>query len=254
MSSPLMKYKKFSPALIAVSLVASMGLLLWFGILPLYDLVTKKADSIQEYYAIRDNRADQMSKLSDLQAQFETIQMEEEVLAILLSEGQVVDFVRTLERLAEETGVHVLIRSKTGSVIEEKQKSKVPVKKAGSTDDTEKEVVEKRPKTPLTILEALPFDRYLRVEVVVTGEYLTIVTFLHKMETLSLGLDVVGMTMRVRDEEASTTIPAGDPGRNPFLMLSGEENVSPEGEQFVEKNILGTLEASFDTVVYLDKQ
>jgi uncharacterized protein YihD (DUF1040 family) len=254
MNGSLTKYKKFSPALITASIVSGMGLLLWLGILPFHGLVVEKADDIQEYYATRENRAAQMSKLPELQTQFENIQMEEEILAILLSEEQVVNFVQTLERLAKETGVHVLIRSKTGNIIEEKQKPKTPEKKAGITDAAEDGAAEKTSKTQLTILESLPFDRYLHVEVVATGEYQTIVTFLHKMETLSLGLDVIGMTMKVRDEEEQAKVLSGTPSRNPFLLLGGQEVISPlSSEQSLEKSIPGTLEASFDTVVYLDK-
>lgn len=255
MNGSLTKYKKFSPALITVSIVSGMGLLFWFGILPFQGLVVEKADDIQEYYATRENRAAQMSRLPELQAQFENIQMEEEVLAILLSEDRVVYFVQTLERLAGETGVHILIRSKTGNIIEEKQKPKTSAKKAGNTDALDQEIAEKKSKVPLTILESLPFDRYLHVEVVVTGEYPAIVTFLHKMETLSLGLDVIGMTMKVRDKETREKVLLDDASRNPFLMLGGQEIVSPAGSgQPSEKSIPGALEASFDTVVYLDKQ
>lgn len=255
MNGSLTKYKKFSPALITISILSGMGLLLWFGILPFQNLVAEKADDIQEYYATRENRAMQMNKLPELQTQYEDIQMEEGVLAILLSEERVVDFVQTLERLAKETGIHVLIRSKTGNIIEEKQKPKTPAKKVGSTDPDEKETITKNPKTPLTILESLPFDRYLHVEVVATGEYQEIVTFLHRMETLPLGLDVIGMTMKVRDEEAQGKTLPSSPGRNPFLLLGGQEIISPlSGEQSAEKNIPGSLEASFDTVVYLDKE
>jgi hypothetical protein len=92
------------------------------------------------------------------------------------------------------------------------------------------------------------------VEVVVKGEYQTIVTFLHKMETLPIALDVVGMNMKVRDLEAEAIAVPNNPGRNPFLLFSqGEtlpENVDQEGS--LEK-APGNLEASFDTVVYLDK-
>jgi hypothetical protein len=249
-------YKRFYPTLITVTILSSMGLLVWFGIAPFHSLVIGKADRIQEHYVTRENRAAQMKKLPDLQAQFEMIQAEEGVLAILLSEKRVVDFVQTLERLAEETGVHILIRSKTGTIIEEKQKPKALAKKAAAADTAkEEDTPEKKTTTPLTILESVPFDRYLHVEVVVKGEYRTIVTFLHKMETLSLGLDVIGMTMKIRDREDDVKTLPDNPGRNPFLILGGQEVTTDSStEQNGEVPIPGTLEATFDTVVYLDKQ
>lgn len=248
------RYKKFYPFLSTVSIFSGMGLIVWFGILPFQNFVTEKADGIQEYYATRENRLSQMQKLPDLQSQFENIQAEEDVLQILLSEERVVDFVQTLERLAKETGVQVVIQSKTGTIIEEKPKPKVAPKKA-VVESAETEVTEKKSKTPATILESVPFDRYLHVEVVVQGEYKTIATFLHKMETLPIGLDVIGMTMGIRDQEESANVVTADPGRNPFLILGDGATDSPttETKEELVAAIPGTLKASFDTVVYLDK-
>ncbi|MBP9728209.1 MAG: hypothetical protein KBD27_02415 [Candidatus Moranbacteria bacterium] len=245
------RYKKFSPLLTTLGIFSGMGLIVWFGIIPFQNFVTDKADGIQEYHATRENRLGQMEKLPDLQSQFDNIQVEEDVLRILLSEERVVDFVQTLEQLAKETGVQVVIQSKTGTIIEEKVKPKVVAKKAGA-ETAETAVVEKKSKTPATILESVPFDRYLHVEVVVKGEYKTIATFLHKMETLPLGLDVIGMTMGIRDQDESVKKVA-DPGRNPFLILGDGATTNPETNEEQVVTIPGTLEASFDTVVYLDK-
>lgn len=254
MKDSFSRYKKFYPFLITVSILSGMGLIIWFGIFPFQDFVTKKADGIQEYYATRENRVSQMERLPDLQSQFENIEIEESALQILLSEEQVVDFVQTLERLARETGVYVVIQSKTGTIIEEKPKPKATPKKAG-TEAVETEVTEKKSKTLPTLLESVPFDRYLHVEVVVKGEYKTIVAFLHKMETLPIGLDVIGMTVGIRDQEDLVNkAVATDPGRNPFLILGdGEVSAEVKNEEEQALVIPGTLEASFDTVVYLDK-
>ena len=72
------------------------------------------------------------------------------------------------------------------------------------------------------------------------------------METLPLALDVIGMTMKIRDEEEKKVMT--DPGRNPFLIL-GDGGVSAETTSEEEQALIipGTLEASFDTVVYLEK-
>ncbi|MBP6929659.1 MAG: hypothetical protein KBB77_01855 [Candidatus Moranbacteria bacterium] len=249
----LKKYRWTFPFVVTIALFSGIGLLAWFGILPFQKYITEKADSIQEYYATRENRERQISNLPDLQNQFENIEGEEEILAILLTEKSIVDFVQTLERLAKDTGVHVLIRSKSGEIIEEKKQKKASTKTAVVAPD-EETVVKPVGKTTPTILDSVPFDRYLHVEVVVKGEYQTIVTFLHKMETLPIALDVVGMNMKVRDLEAEAIAVPNNPGRNPFLLFSqGEtlpENVDQEGS--LEK-APGNLEASFDTVVYLDK-
>lgn len=250
----LKKYKRSFPIVMALLLFSGMGLIAWFGIRPFQGFVTEKADGIQEYYATRENREAQLKRLPDLQGQFENIKEKEGALAILLPEKNVVDFVQTLERLAKENGVWVEIRSKTGNIIEEKKAAKVPVKKTTVDTGGDSDGATPAKGTP-SILDAVPFDRYLHVEVVVKGEYKTIVTFLHKMETLPIALDVIGMNMKMRDMEAEAALP-NNPGRNPFLMFAqdGAASLASADEQpSSTEQIPGTLEASFDTLVYLDK-
>lgn len=247
------KYRRFFPLVVTAALFSGMGLIAWFGIRPFQGFITEKADGIQEYYATRENREQQLSKLPELQSQFENIQGEEKTLAVLLSEKNVVDFVQTLERLAKETDVLVEIHSKTGDIIEEKKQTKAPVKKAISADAGGDGSVPAPVKSAPTILESVPFGRYLHVEVAVKGEYQTIVTFLRKMETLPIALDVIGINMKVRDMSADVAAPA-NPGRNPFLLFSqgtsAPDTVAQGSPSVVQAP--GNLEASFDTLVYLD--
>jgi len=254
MKESLKKYKKFSPFFTAVAIFSGMGLMVWFGILPFQRYITEKADGIQEYHATRENQEEQLRKLPELKNQFENIQLEEGVLGILLSDDQVVDFVQTLERLAVEMGVQVTIRSKNSETIEEKKIVKAPVKKT-TTAVTDDESADTKNKKKQTLLESIPFHRYLHVEIVVKGKYQAIVTFLHKMETLPLGLDVIGMNMKVRDEEEELIARPDNSGRNPFLIFGGGEVVTPPiSDESQAKSIPGILEASFDTVVYLDNK
>ncbi|MBP9698086.1 MAG: hypothetical protein KBD65_02765 [Candidatus Moranbacteria bacterium] len=244
----LQKYKASSPLVVMLVLLSGIGLLAWFGIIPFQQFIVEKADGIQEYYATRENREQQMKKLPELQGQFENIEKDEKALAILLSEDVIVDFVRTLERLADETKVHITIRSSGSSAIEDKKTVKVPVKKAAPATD----VAVKDGKVPQSLIETLPVDRFLHVTVVTQGEYKDIVAFLHKMETLPLGLDVIGVGVKLRTEEEKSVRP-DNPGRNPFLILSGGDTALPV-QQPEEEVIPGNLEASFDTVVYLDNK
>lgn len=250
MKDLLQKYKNFLPLIVMLTLLSGIGLLAWFGVIPFQRFIVEKADGIQQYYATRENREQQMKKLPELQVQFENIEKDEKVLAILLSEDAIVDFVRTLERLAVETKVHITIRSTGANAIEDKKTVKVPAKKAAPVTDGTAAV-----QAPQSLVEALPMDRFLHVTVVVQGEYGDIVTFLHKMETLPLGLDVLSVSMKLRTEEEKSARP-DNPGRNPFLILSGNEGtISGDAvTQPAEAAIPGNMEASFDTVVYLDNK
>lgn len=247
MKNWLEQHRQSMPLIVMVGLFTAMGLMAWFGIRPLHAFIKDKADAIQEYYAFRENRERQIKKLPDLEKQFERIVAEEKTIDILTSEGEIVDFVKTLERLGEEAGVHIEIQSKDNKGIVEKAK---PTKASKETDGTAGEEAAPKKKQAPKIVDSLPYDRYLPISVVVIGEYANIVTFLHKMETLPYGLDVVAMSVKERDIEESTPRPSG-PGNNPFLIFGQGETVAPVSDK--EEFIPGSLVANFDTVVYISK-
>jgi Tfp pilus assembly protein PilO len=101
------------------------------------------------------------------------------------------------------------------------------------------------------IAESLPYERYLPISVVLIGEYENIVTFLYRMETLPYGLDVIGMKVKKREIDEIVTKPSS-PGRNPFLILAQGETITTETEE--EQAIPGSLEATIETAVYINKQ
>ncbi len=247
-------YKKYLPLTVMLSLFSGMGLILWLGIVPVRGFITEKADAIQQFYTLRENHERQVSKLPELRAQFESIVPDENTLHVLLTEDHIVDFVKILEGLAQDLKVEIVIKAKDGTVIQEKNITKqAPKKVVASGDDSTGKA-----KGVASIVDTLPYDRYLRLDIIVRGEYVRIVSFLHKMETLPYALDVVGVSMRDRGESDTQPIVVGV-GRNPFLLTPGNVPVSVDGSsaQLGETSqgtpVSGNLEASFDTAVYLDK-
>ncbi len=237
------------PIVIMVTLFSGIGLIVWFGIMPFQKFITEKADGIQEYHASRENRERQIAQLPDLQNQFENILVHEKTLDILLSENQIVDFVKTLEQLARDTDTLIRIEAKDKDAIEERKAPVRVVKKATDTpDDTDTSI---KKKASATILESVPYDRYLHVTVIATGEYQNIMAFLHKVETLPIGMDIVGLSIGKRENEESQK-PAGNPGNNPFLILGDGTTVASE-VALVPEQVIGSLEARFDTVIYMSK-
>ncbi len=137
-----------------LGLFTAMGIIAWFGIRPFHGFIKDKADAIQEYYAFRENRERQLKKLPDLEKQFEHILTHESTIDILSSEDQIVDFVKTIERLGEEAEVHIEIQSKDSKGIVEKQKPTKKTSKASEADETEDTGAKKKqiPKSSMRFL------------------------------------------------------------------------------------------------------
>ncbi len=244
--------KKYVSHAAMAGLIVLMALIVWLGVLPMRQAISGKMDDLQKFYAIRENRERQVARLPELEAQFQEIVVGEDTIRILLDEEHIVDFVKTLEGLASETGVEIVIEAKESSAIIEKK----PVVKA-SAAESEAAASSKKTKSS-GIIDMLPYDRYLHINVALKGEYADIVDFLHKMETLPFALDVVGIDVRLNADtgERNTTVP--EPGRNPFMIVPSGDSVATSSqsgskEQSSQSSEQPPLEADFDTVVYIKK-
>lgn len=230
--------KKYRPLIILFVLLSLIGGTIWYGMLPLQASLQGKMRGIQEYYAGRENRDRQVSKLPELEAQYNAIIENERSLDILMKENEVVDFVKTVEALAREMNVSMSITSKDdGKIVVPKK----PIAKGNGEKNTD-------------ILADLPYDKYLSLSLKVEGQYGDIVAFLRKLETLPFGLDVVRVEMTKKAEEKNSDSRATGSAINPFVMLGSSEALSSiqvvQTGSTQEKDI---LEAVFDVLVYVKK-
>src|SRR3989344_942716 len=249
-----LSYKKYAPLVTLPTLLLAMGGIAWFGILPLGQSLEEKMRGIKEFYAGRENRERQVNRLPELEMQYEVIQADGKMLRILVTEDGVVDFVKTLERLAAAMNVGLSISSKdNGAIIE---RAKPAAQKPGQAKaETANPAADKPASKPVVvdILADVPFDRYLYLSVTVAGQYADIVAFLRRMETLPFALDVVKVEMKKHDAEGDASLSAAGSALNPFAMLGGTGNAS--GTEATVAPVAGPdiVEAVFDTVVYVDK-
>lgn len=203
---------------------------------------------IQEFYAGREYRERQIGRLPELQNQYDAIMTDGGALDILITEDQVVDVVRTLEKLADDMNVQMSILSKDEGKIVERKKPAVPPARTQAAE-AEPSVQGAVKQKPVDIIDDVPFSRYLRVSVEAEGNYADIIAFLHKLETLSLGLDVVGIDMKETDKELSDQPFASGARGNPFAILGDDRDVAAQPQALVR----GDVEAAFDVLIYVDK-
>jgi Tfp pilus assembly protein PilO len=245
--------KKNVPYAIMAGLIALMALSAWIGVVPMRQAISGKMDDLQKFYTIRENRERQVARLPELEAQYQEIVAGEDTMRILLDEEHIVDFVKTLEGLASDSGVEISIEAKESSAIVEKKAVKpAAVNKQPAVDDNDAADASK--KTKPSIMDGLPYDRYLHISVSVRGEYAGIMDFLHRMETLPFALDVVGMDVHLNTDTKEQDAAVPEAGRNPFMIVpSGNTQVSQPEDTAAPSEKQLPLEADFDTVVYIRK-
>jgi len=244
----LSSYRKHSSLIFLFVLFVAMGSIIWFGILPLKRSLDMKMRGIQEYYADQENQQKQVGRLPELKDQYDVIMKDGQTLDIIITEDRIVDFIKTLEGLANDSSVQMTITSNANGQIIEKVPIKVVPPKADGAN-TQANTSNTKPKV-MSMVDDAPFDRYLRLSIKAEGSYGDIVAFLQKIETLPIGLDVIGVEMKKRD--ASATKDTIGTKSNPFALL-GDGSVPPPGE--TAQTVAQTpLEATFDMLVYVNKK
>lgn len=248
MTNQISSFKKYASFIILFSLIISIGAVLWLVIIPIKQTIFEKAQGIQQFFAEEENQTKQVNRLPELKDQYTAITENESSLDILLTEGQIVDFIKTLEDLALETKVQMIIESKENGQITELKKAptKIVVPSAKNQDPTEDTVNTKAKVT--NIVDDAPFDRYLRLNIKIEGQYKNIVAFLRKMETLPVGLDVVGMELKRVDSTAEKN--SSMTGRGSFSFVGSGIIAADVPSQITVQDLLN---ATFDVLVYVDK-
>lgn len=228
-----------------------IGLIGWFGVRLLLSTIQEKMDDIQKLSVTRENREKQLERLPDLEAQHALIDEHKDRLGIILTKDRIVEFIQVVERLAEAEEVAVEMESRDNAFLESKvtavEKKDAPAKSAATPADKAEAAAEPAKKAPATketgIVTELPLKKYLKLTITVTGEYGNVIRFLHRLETLPYALDVIGLNMKQRAEDADL-IETGSAAFNPF---------AGEAPAVVLPRIskVNVLEAVFETVVYM---
>lgn len=236
------------------ALFVVIGLVGWFGIRLLLSTIQEKMDDIQKLSVTREHREKQLERLPDLEAQHALIDEHADRLGIILTKDRIVEFIQRIERLAEEEDIAVEIESRDNAFLESKvtpaEKKDVPTKPAATPADKAEAAAEPAKKAPVSketgIVTELPLKKYLKLTITVTGEYGSVVRFLHRLETLPYALDVIGLNMKERTENVDL-IETGSAAFNPFAGEVAAE-VSPKTSK------VNVLEAVFETVVYMKEE
>lgn len=241
-------YKKHTTRIILFILLLAMVGIVWYGIVPLKQTIYEKMRGIQEFYARRENREKQVIRLPELKVQYDAVLQNDTLFDILISENEVVDFVKTLEGLASGAHIEMSITAKNNGQITEPKKTPVKANPADSGDAVGSPAKPGTKQKSVDILDDISFDRYLYLNIRVRGQYEDIVVFLHKMETLPIGLDVIRVEMKKGEVENASGVPFGS-GVNPFASQGGV----PAGTSDPLAAKKDIFEAVFDVLVYVKK-
>lgn len=190
-----------------------------FGVYFLHQKVREALDTQERVALEQEIQEQQIKNLPELSSLYNKITESEQFFALLYSEDRVVEVIKDIERLAKDQGLTLTITQK------EVSKKKAPAKKeAGAEEDKE---AEKEADKPKELVDTLPYEKHIRLELKAEGEYQSIRNFLHALETAPYALDVLAVNGNLAPVEEGTQVRAATD--SPFLLQGqpAEDEPSP---------------------------
>ena len=200
-----------------------IGMLFFFVASPMILKANEKNNKMQEDLADQESRRERISSLPAIRSQIEMVKNQEDRLTILLNSENLINLIERLEKISEETGNNIKIELSEG---QDASKKTTQAKK-----DTDKKEV---------IIDNLPNDAYIKMNISLKGKYSNFLDFLRKLENFDYHSDVV--SIKILNYQESATFSSSNPFR--------ESSASTESVAADNNIILSTLGVIF----YLEKK
>lgn len=200
--------------LVVLIYLISVGLLFYFIVLPLQEKIVNKASDIQQEEIDQDITKKKITTVPVIEKDYQKYKENEESLNVMMEQSQEVEFIKELERLADETNNKIEFKIQEKKVEEKK-------KKEGEGD----------------IKDKLAYTSFLSMQIALEGDYQDLLDFLYKLENYKNYVNILS----VRLEKIELDSEKGN--ANPF------KNV-PEEEKVKSQEVLNSI---LDIVVYIKK-
>ncbi len=199
-------YKKYKVQVVLVGYCLLLGIFIYGGILTIVKHIQAEADGIQKKIIDEELNKKSLAKIPQLMSDYAIFSSQEKDLNVIMQKESEVEFIKSLENLAKETGNEISLK-----LIEEEDSSIKNVQgKTGTKVEEEK-----------NIPNELPYKNYITIQLELKGKYPELMKFLKKLENMEYAANVV--TLELKKEEKRIEERSG----NPFVD-SGDAPVSGE--------------------------
>jgi hypothetical protein len=214
------KYKKF---IIIVLIVALCWAISIFSALFLVKRIRNKVNEIQSQKVDQENTNKRISEIPKLEKQSELVKEKEDLISNLLNKDDAVNLIEEIEGLAEKTGNKVAIEISENS---EKKQTKTAADKKDES------------KNKKTLLDKLPSDNYLKLNIKLNGKYDSIVNFIEKLENLKYYSDIISIKINSNEQKykevSETNVVFGQANQTEAEEIKPKPNVEMEAISDIE--------------------
>lgn len=215
---------KISVALAVYAL--AVVLFAYFLIFPLVSKIQTSSDEIQKNIIDSEILKERVNRIPEMRQIFR--KYSDSNLEVVLSAEEKLDFIKKVEKLADETNNKMRID------IEKETDKKLA--KSTKKDGEEK-----------GIMESLPSDNYMSINFILRGDYSGLINFLHKLENLGYYVNVVALNSK------KITINEDSDGKIRDDIFSAVGDVYGSQPQDTHSSAGESLETTIEVAVYLKK-
>jgi hypothetical protein len=201
--------------------------LLYLVILPLLARINSVNDQIQEESMKQELVTRQLGELPKLQEQYDALGKDVDLTNILLDKNKAVTLIERLEKIAQDSNNKISISVKDAPLA---QKSMSTTASTAAADST--------------LASNLPNPDYLEINIILDGNYNTIMNFIDSLESLEYYSDIIGIKIEQKDARGKS---AGYGSFDSYIL--NLKNNTPTADNASP----GDLEASLDAVFYTKK-
>lgn len=229
--------KKYSNLFLFLGLSSLIAVSI-FGVHFLYQKVQNALNTQQRIALEQEIQTEQIKNIPELATRYQKILDNEQHFAFLYSEDELVEVIKDMERLAKEQGITLTITQK------EVPKQKASLKKGEIAEEEGSETIAVA--TPKELVDNLPYEKSIRLELKAQGSYLALRNFLHALETAPYALDILALQGTVAPPENGDQPVARAQTASPFLLGSNQPEAT--GETAVNPNRILFL---IETALYI---
>ncbi len=244
MGSYLIRFREiFAGLFFAVAVL----LISYFGIYRLFERNRNTLNSIQEAILDRKIREEQVLRIPEMKQDLEFIDTNNSLSRALISKDEVVPLVEQVESLGGRSGVTVIseaasIRPNSAEAVSEEGADSGQRNSGAASHET------------AFLGPLLPEERSIRINFKVTGRYGNIISFLEKLDSFPVLLDVLSIDMIPQPDENS--VQSAKTSRPTLVFGDSKEELSLKPGQSDTEGIAGEKEqirALFSAVLYLKR-
>jgi len=205
--------------------------LIYFVVLPLLARISSTRDQIQEEHMKQDIKKQQISELPKMEEQYNILQNNEKSVDVLLDKNDAVVLIEKLEKLAQDSNNEISISVQDVAT----QKNATVITNSETKTDNE-------------LVNDLPSTNYLQMKITLTGDYNTMMNFVHSLESSEYYCDIIAIQINQKEN----TNEVSDIGMKTLINPSGL-NITKNTTETTDSNNDNKIEASLDVVFYTKK-